>query len=345
MIVTNDGPGEPPAGGSPENAVAATGIRAWLPPWWIELLVLVVGYGAYQLVQAAVRGSELTAVDRARGLWSLQAMLHVTPETSLNTLVAASPALVVSTGLFYGIAHFTVTPAVLIWIRAARRNVYPALRNTLVLTSGSALLMYWLLPLAPPRLSLAGIVDTLKEGNILSAADPSGPASFANPYAAMPSLHVAWATWVALAIVVALPHARWRHLAWAYPLTTTFVVLGTGNHFVTDAAAGALLVAVSWRCCCPRRNSRSPFGWRGLGQVRHRIDDVSRGTAQVKERTPESIGDSCDLCSSMGLGEPCLTETVRHDPPGRRRHVDRALGVHRRSREQGPHHPLVPQGP
>jgi len=47
----------------------------------------------------------------------------------------------------------------------------------------------------------------------------------------------------------------------------------------------------------------------------------------------------------MGLGEPCLTETVRHDPPGRRRHVDRALGVHRRSREQGPHHPLVPQGP
>ena len=278
LIASSDGLGEPSAEDVTEDEVTASDIRGWLPPWWIELLVVAAGYGIYELVQAMVQGSELTAVDRARALWSFQGLLHLTPETWLNSLVAASPALVVSTGLFYGIAHFTVTPAVLIWIRVRRRPMYPALRNTLVLTSGVALLMYWLLPLAPPRLSLAGIVDTLKEGNILSAADPSGPASFANPYAAMPSLHVAWATWVALAIVVALPTARWRHLAWAYPLTTTVVVLGTGNHFVADAVAGALLVAVAWWCCRPRRPAVRRASSPPPRRIRPWIDEVRSRT-------------------------------------------------------------------
>jgi len=241
-----------PSGVSQDDAAAS--VRGWLPPWWMELLVVAAGYGVYQIIQTMVSGSEITAVERARALWAFQGWLHLTPETWLNSIVAASPVLIVITGLFYGIAHFAVTPAVLIWLRVRRMSVYPALRNTLVLTSGIALLIYWLLPLAPPRLALGTIVDTLKKGNILSAADPMGPASFANQYAAMPSLHVAWATWVALAIVVAMPLARWRHLAWVYPITTTIVVLGTGNHFVADAAAGALLVGVAWLCCRPRRS-------------------------------------------------------------------------------------------
>ncbi len=152
----------------PENGVGAagTGSWGWLPPWWIEFLFVAVGYGIYQLVQSAVRGSEVTAVGRARGLWSLEDMLHVRPEAWFNSLVAASPTLVLSTGLFYGLAHFAVTPAVLIWIRVGRRSVYGALRTCLVLTSGAALIAYWLFPLAPPRLSIAGVVDTLREGNI-----------------------------------------------------------------------------------------------------------------------------------------------------------------------------------
>ncbi len=53
----------------------------------------------------------------------------------------------------------------------------------------------------------------------------------------MPSLHVAWAAWCAVAIVAAA-RGRWRHLAWLYPAATTFVVLATASHFVLDAAAG-----------------------------------------------------------------------------------------------------------
>ncbi len=62
----------------------------------------------------------------------------------------------------------------------------------------------------------------------------------------MPSLHVAWAVWVALAVVIAFPGSRTRHLAWAYPVSTTLVVMATGNHFLIDAVAGALLVGAVW---------------------------------------------------------------------------------------------------
>ena len=68
----------------------------------------------------------------------------------------------------------------------------------------------------------------------------------ANQYAAMPSLHVAWAVWVALALYVCLRPRPWRWVTWLYPAATTFVVVGTGNHFIADAAAGALLVWLSW---------------------------------------------------------------------------------------------------
>ena len=86
----------------------------------------------------------------------------------------------------------------------------------------------------------------MKVNDILSAASPRGVAALANQYAAMPSLHVAWAVWVALAVVVAFPSARVRRLAWAYPVATTLVVMATGQHFLADAVAAALLVWAAW---------------------------------------------------------------------------------------------------
>jgi hypothetical protein len=60
------------------------------------------------------------------------------------------------------------------------------------------------------------MTDILVTHDILGAADPHGATSLVNLYAAMPSLHVAWAAWCATAIVITA-RSRWRHLAWAYP--------------------------------------------------------------------------------------------------------------------------------
>ena len=73
-----------------------------------------------------------------------------------------------------------------------------------------------------------------------------------NQLAAMPSLHVGWAVWVAW-VVAGLSTHRWvRILALAYPVITTLVVVGTANHYLLDAVAGALVV-------------RSASGWPGGG--------------------------------------------------------------------------------
>jgi hypothetical protein len=221
-------------------------IRHALPAAWLEALMLAAGYALYQFVQILVVGSRRSAVDRATWLWSTEQHLHVDPEVWLNHFVAERFWLVVVAGLYYGILHFAVTPLVLVWIRARRPDRYVSLRNTLVGTSVAALIVYWLLPLAPPRLSVSAVVDTMKVNDILSAGSPSGLAALANQYAAMPSLHVAWAVWVALAVVVAFPSSRVRHLAWAYPASATLVVMATGHHFLADAVAAVLLVWAGW---------------------------------------------------------------------------------------------------
>ena len=63
-------------------------------------------------------------------------------------------------------------------------------------------------------------------------------ASAANQLAAMPSLHMAWATWCTL-VLWRLTARRWvRILAIVYPCLTCFAVLATGNHFLADSRWG-----------------------------------------------------------------------------------------------------------
>jgi membrane-associated phospholipid phosphatase len=80
-----------------------------------------------------------------------------------------------------------------------------------------------------------------------------GPVSeISNQFAAMPSLHVAWALWCAAALWVEGRRSRrptwWFRLAGAaYAGATVITVLATGNHYVLDAVGGAVvLLAGCW---------------------------------------------------------------------------------------------------
>ena len=140
-------------------------------------------------------------------------------------------------GYYYGLAHFLVTPLVLAWLYLRRPAAFPRLRSGLVLATAVANVVFWAWPAAPPRFSVPGMTDILVTRDILGAAHPRGATSLVNLYAAMPSLHVAWAAWCALAVVTAC-RSRWRRLAWLYPAVTTLVVLASANHFLLDAAGG-----------------------------------------------------------------------------------------------------------
>ncbi len=208
-----------------------------------ELGILAVGYFGYALVRLAVRAGQAAAFGQAAKLWEAERWLHVDIGPPLNRLVAAEPPLAEVTGYYYGLLHFIVTPLTLAWLYLRRPAAFPRLRSALVLTTAGANLVYWTWPVAPPRFAVHGMTDVLTRYHILGAGDPRGPDSMVNLYAAMPSLHVAWAIWCAVAVVTAT-RTRWRYLAWLYPVATTFVVLASANHFMLDAMGGAVITAL-----------------------------------------------------------------------------------------------------
>jgi uncharacterized membrane protein YbhN (UPF0104 family) len=208
-----------------------------------EVAIIAAGYTGYAVVRLAVRASRPAAIAHAAGLWRAERWLHLDIEPSLNHLAVARPVLAETAGYYYGLAHFIVTPLVLAWLWLRRPAAFGPLRSALVLATTAANVVFWTWPVAPPRFAVPGMTDILVRYRILGAGDAHGPDSLVNLYAAMPSLHVAWAAWCAAAIVAAT-RGRWRHLAWLYPAATTVVVLATANHFVLDAAAGLAITAL-----------------------------------------------------------------------------------------------------
>ena len=77
--------------------------------------------------------------------------------------------------------------------------------------------------------------------------DLFAPAHSLEGLAALPSLHVGWAMWVALYVS---GHSRSRLLrrsVWIYPALMTIVVMATANHYLLDALAGIACACLgSW---------------------------------------------------------------------------------------------------
>jgi hypothetical protein len=88
-----------------------------------------------------------------------------------------------------------------------------------------------------------GFVDTLKEYGGPWDFDSGGIAKRSNQYAAMPSLHIGWASWCAFAIWP-LARRKWiRAAVLLYPALTLFCIVVTGNHFWLDGIGGILALA------------------------------------------------------------------------------------------------------
>jgi hypothetical protein len=235
-----------------------------------ELVLLGLLYLAYSGVRLLADTQVAAAVDRATSLLHVERLLGLDVEGALNHVIAQTTWLEVGMSYWYSLLHYVVTPAVMVWMFWRHRDAYPRVRNALILASAVALLGYLLLPMAPPRLMASGYVDVLAQTARYGwwsdhASAPVGLGGLTNEFAAMPSLHVGWAVWVAWA--VASRTGWWgRTLAIGYAVGTTVVVIGTGNHWLLDAVAGAVLmwfaILVTGRLSrrSPRLPVRVPIG-------------------------------------------------------------------------------------
>jgi hypothetical protein len=212
----------------------------------VEVVSIGIGYGLYSLVRLLAPHRVTASYAHAHSVLNVEKATGLFHELALNEFITNHHDLELFSSYWYATAHFIVTPLILIWLFRHRAWAYPMMRSAIVIATVSALVVYASWPLAPPRFVLGGAVDTVISNQVVWAKD--GAAGFVNEYAAMPSLHVGWAVWCAV-VVVAVLQTKWRHLAWLYPLTTTFVVEATANHYFLDAVGGTIFVLVPLYLC------------------------------------------------------------------------------------------------
>jgi membrane-associated phospholipid phosphatase len=145
-------------------------------------------------------------------------------------------------------SHFIATPvlAAILWLR--NRRLWISYISRVIALSFAGLLTYVLFPEAPPWLAardhvLTPVYRLSAQGwlwlhaphveSLLDAAQREG----SNPVAAMPSLHTAFATLIAL-FLAARTASRWRYLLYAYPALMGLTLVYTGEHYVLDVVAG-----------------------------------------------------------------------------------------------------------
>jgi hypothetical protein len=217
------------------------------PVWWQELAIIAFGYWLYTMGRNAIPEQASIALRHGRSVQHIQDILHLNFELSINHFVARNEWLAQIMDYYYAALHFVVTIGVMVWLFRRRPHLYRGARTVLVATTLLGLLGFYLYPLAPPRLlPQYDYIDTVAKFHTWgSLADPS-IASHSNQFAAMPSLHIAWALWCGIAIFTcAWP--RWvRVLGLCYPVGTLIVIVGTANHFIIDALGGALVVTAAF---------------------------------------------------------------------------------------------------
>jgi hypothetical protein len=266
------------------------------PRWWREVLLIGAWYGGYEGVRA-VSPTQVGAAHRhAERLLGVERWAHLDPERALNRLVSGSSHLGMLAGGYYATLHFAVTVVALVWLYRRHRALYQHARTVLVTASAVSLLVFWFYPVAPPRLAMGGLDDIVVRHNVFGAGHAASTGSFVDLYAALPSLHVGWAFWVAAAIVRACPTSRFRHVAWLYPVTTALVVLATANHYLIDAAAGVVVIALA---------ELASFG------LARRRASVDRSAART--RSARSIDRERHVTTAGGLA-PALIVVPTFDP-------------------------------
>jgi hypothetical protein len=221
----------------------------WLPKGGsdalVQLSLFVMADILYETVRGIAESNAAVAFSNARTIVDLEQNTGLFFEQGLQAWAMGQRVLIDMANFMYVNSHFVMTTGALVWLYLRHNDRFYFVRNMFMVAMGLALVGYALMPTAPPRFfPELGFVDTI--AYYVNVKHDSGlVALFFNPYAAVPSMHVAFALMIAVPAMLVVRH-RIAKVLWAvYPLLITFVVIVTGNHWVMDAVAGAFVAGVS----------------------------------------------------------------------------------------------------
>jgi membrane-associated phospholipid phosphatase len=224
----------------------------WLPHGPVDVLrqlILFCGaYWLYRLVRGLVDGRAAEAFENARQVIDIERGLGLFIEPSVHAWASGSSLVIDVSSWMYLNSHFAVTTVVLAWIYLRRNERFYFVRNMFMVAMALALVGYVALPTAPPRLMPEwGFTDSVEAFTGVDS-DAGSANVLVNPFAAIPSMHVAFALMIGLTMAQ-LVRRRWAQvLWWAYAPVVTFVVIATANHWWLDAFLGAVVAAAAAVC-------------------------------------------------------------------------------------------------
>ncbi len=250
--------------------------------WWKEALIMGTFYFLYSMTRnkfgsVHVHGADipLRAFHNAMKVIRVERALGLFHEESIQQWFLPYKGLIQALNTYYGTAHFAVTVGVFFILFRRRKDVFPIFRNALACMTGLAILGFSFFPLMPPRLLDApcpsvsqphqyggaciptelrnyngatsfGFTDTLDEYGGPWDFNSGGIAQASNQYAAMPSLHIGWASWCAFGIWP-LARKKWiRAAVLLYPALTLFTIVVTANHYWFDGIGGLVVLSIGF---------------------------------------------------------------------------------------------------
>ncbi len=215
-------------------------VRALMPAF-TEFALVAVLYSIWRLARELPFTHEEGALHRARQIDDIQQFLHLPSEIGLQHFVIRHESLAEFVNAYYATIHVPALVVFLFWMFIWHRDRYPHWRNGLALVTLGCLIIRFL-RVAPPRfIPELGFVDLSQKLGFDVYGQPG--TGISDQYAAMPSIHVAWAAVVVFG-VVAVSTSRWRWLIALHLPLTILVVAATGHHWWLDGiVAIALLMA------------------------------------------------------------------------------------------------------
>ena len=269
--------------------------------WWKEALIVAVFYGIYSWTRnqfgsnkIAADGVPDQAFTNAERIIQWELWMNLFHEQTVQSWFLPYRWFIQFWNVYYGTAHFIVTLGVFVLLYVKRADVFPQWRNTLAAMTALAIIGFAWFPLMPPRLldeacplpaEIAealdrqvsyggeciesdlrpeggfGFVDTLAEFGGPWSFDSETMASISNQYAAMPSPHIGWSTWCAIAVWPLLRRRWTKILVLLYPAVTLFCIVVTANHYWLDGIGGLLAFGVG-----------ALFGWGTYRWNQERLD-------------------------------------------------------------------------
>jgi hypothetical protein len=222
-----------------------------LPQGWLDLVrqfsLFVSAFLVYDLVRGLAEGRDMTAFQNARQLIGIERTLHVFVEPSVQAWASGSHVLMVAASWLYINSQISITIGALAYLYVRHNRSFYFVRNMMMIAMPLALIGYVVFPTAPPRFFPEwGFSDTVADLTSVTVSNHSAfMSALFNPYAAVPSMHVAFAIMIGWTLARLVRTSAVRVLWLVYPFLMTFVIVATANHFLLDALMGALTAGLA----------------------------------------------------------------------------------------------------